>query len=87
MTAAQITSMLRLPVRTNGIELAQPVDVLVSRDGGLVGLEIVCRDGRRRFLPAAAAEILPDEIRVSSALVFLEERELTWYRERTTSAA
>jgi len=44
-------------------------------------------DGSRRFLPAAAAEILADEIRVGSALVFLDARELAWYRERTTSAA
>ena len=87
MTAAQITSLLQLPVRTNGIEVAQPVDILVSQDGELVGLEIDCRDGSRRVLPAAAAEILPDEIRVSSALVFLEARELAWYRERATSAA
>jgi hypothetical protein len=87
MTAALITSLLRLPVRVNGIELARPVDALVDEDGELVGLELLCRDGSRRFLPAAAAEILADEIRVDSALVFLEARELAWYRERTTSAA
>jgi len=87
MTAVSITSLLRLPVRTNGIELARPVDALIAAAGGLIGLEIVCGDGHRRFLPVAAAEILPDEIRVGSALVFLDERELAWYRERTTSAA
>jgi hypothetical protein len=87
MTAALITSLLRLPVRMNGIELARPVDALVDRDGELIGLEIRCGDGSRRFLPAPAAEILADEIRVGSALVFLDARELAWYRERTTSAA
>ena len=87
MTPPRITSLLRLPVRTNGIELARPVEALVARDGQLVGLEIVCVDGSRRFLPVAAAEILPDEIRVGSALVFLDAHELAWYRERTTSAA
>ena len=85
MNPPPIASLLRLPVRTNGIELARPVDALVIGDSQLVGLEIVCGDGARRFLPAAAAEILPDEIRVSSALVFLDARELAWYRERTTS--
>jgi hypothetical protein len=87
MTAALITSLLRLPVRMNGIELARPVDALVDGDGELVGLEILCGDGSRRFLALAAAEILADEIRVGSALVFLEARELAWYRARTTSAA
>jgi hypothetical protein len=87
MTAALITSLLRLPVRMNGIELARPVDALVDSDGELVGLEIRCGDGSRRFLAAAAAEILADEIRVGSALVFLDAHELAWYRERTTSAA
>jgi hypothetical protein len=87
MTGASITSLLGRPVRINGIELAWPVDARLGEDGELIGLEIVCRDGSRRFLPAAAAEILPDQIRVSSALVFLDERELAWYREHTTSAA
>jgi hypothetical protein len=86
MRAGTITALLRLPVRTNGIELARPVDALVGEDGELIGLEIVCGDGSRRFLPAAAAEIRPNEIHVSSALVFLDQRELAWYRERTTSA-
>jgi hypothetical protein len=35
MTAALITSLLRLPVRLNGIELARPVDALVDDDGEL----------------------------------------------------
>jgi hypothetical protein len=87
MTAALLTSLLRLPVRMNGVELARPVDALVGADGDLVGLEILCGDGSRRFLPAAAAEILADEIRVGSPLVFFDALELAWYRERTTSAA
>ena len=74
-----------LPVRTNGIELARIVAVLVGDAGELVGFELVCRDGSRRFLPAAAAEIRAGEIHVSTALVFLDERELVWYREHTTA--
>ena len=38
-----------LPVTTNGIELARTVEVLVDGDGELVGFELACRDGTRRF--------------------------------------
>ena len=82
-----LSSLLGLPVRMDGIELARTVDVLVDESGRLIGFEVDCRSGSRRFLPAAAAHIGPTEIRVSSALVFLDERELAWYRERLTSAA
>jgi len=75
-----------VPVTTNGIELGRTVDVLVGADGRPVGFELACRDGTRRFLPAAAAEIGATEIRVASALVFLTERELDWYRDRTSAA-
>jgi hypothetical protein len=70
----------------NGIELARPVEALVGEEGELIGLEILCGDGSRRFLPTAAAEFLADQIRVNSALVFLDERELAWYRKRARSA-
>jgi len=75
-----------LPVTMNGIELGRTVGVLVGADGRAVGFELACRDGSRRFLPAAAGEICATEIRVSSALVFLTERELGWYRDRTPAA-
>ena len=75
-----------LPVTTNGIELARTVDVLVDGEGELVGFELACRDGTRRFLPAGAAEIGATEVHVGSALVFLTERELDWYRDRTSAA-
>jgi hypothetical protein len=87
MRSGPYSELLRLPVRTNGIELARPVDTLVGAAGELVGFEVQCRDGSRRFLPAAAAEIRADEIHVGSALVFLDERELSWYRKQTGSAA
>jgi len=61
-------------------------DVLADAEGRLIGLELVCRDGTRRFLPAGAADIRAGEIRVASALVFLDERELDWYRGRMTAA-
>ena len=83
MSSGPFSDLLRLPVRLNGIELARPVAAVLGEGGGLVGLEVQRRDGSRRFLPAGAAEIREDEIRVSSALVFLDERELGWYRHRS----
>ena len=38
-------------------------------------------------VPSAAADVRPEGIEVASALVFLDEPELAWYRKRTTSAA
>ncbi len=85
MSATLHSELLGLPVTTNGIELARTVDVLVDGDGQLVGFELACRDGTRRVLPAGAADIGVSEIRIASALVFLGERELDWYRERTSA--
>jgi hypothetical protein len=76
---------LRLPIRTAGIDLARPVDALVL-DDRLVGLEVVGGDGVRRFLPLGAARIGEREIEVASALVFLEERTLVYYRAHASSA-
>ena len=86
MTTHVSAELVGVPVTTNGIELGRTVDVLVGADGRPVGFELACRDGTRRFLPAAAAEIGATEIRVASALVFLTERELDWYRDRTSAA-
>jgi len=85
MSTALRPELLGLPVTTNGIELARTADVLVDGDGQLVGFELACRDRTRRFLPAGAADIGATEIRVASTLVFLGERELDWYRERTST--
>ena len=86
MRAAAHPELLRLPVTTNGIELGRTVETLVGSEGRLVGFVLECRDGKRRFLPAGAADIQVREIRVRSALVFLDERELGWYRERASTA-
>jgi hypothetical protein len=86
VSATLHSELLGLPVTTNGIELARTVDVLVDGEGALVGFELACRDRTRRFLPAGAAEIRATEIHVASALVFLGQRELGWYRERTSAA-
>ena len=80
------SELLGLPVTTNGIELGRSAAALVDAGGRLIGLELACRDGSRRFLPAGAADIGTDEIRVVSALVFLDEREVDWYRGKMTAA-
>jgi hypothetical protein len=68
----------------HGIQLARPVEALVDPTADrVVGLEIVCGDGARRFLPYAVAEVRDDEIAVDSALTLLEEGDLAFYRPRT----
>ena len=83
MKARSLSELLRLPVRTRGIVLARPVDAVVDEAHKLVGFEVVSRDGAHRFLPLAAADVRDDELAVSSALVFLEEREIAYYRRHT----
>ena len=88
MTEFVLSSLLALPVRMHGIQLGRPVDVLVDERGErVVGLELLCGDGARRFLPFAVAEIRPDEIAVESALMLLDERDLDYYRARTRRLA
>src|SRR5207249_7316722 len=57
MRAGAYPELLRLPVTMNGIELGRTVEVLVDRDGRVVGFELACRDGRRQFLPVSAANV------------------------------
>jgi len=84
MAEFALSSLLALPVRMHGIQLGRPVDVLVDERGErVVGLELLCGDGARRFLPFAVAQVRPDEIAVESALMLLDERDLDYYRRRT----
>jgi len=87
MKARPLSELLRLPVRTRDIQLARPVDAIVDSARRLVGFEVVARDGVRRFLPLAAVDVRDDEISVASPLVFLEAREIAYYRERTRPLA
>jgi hypothetical protein len=78
--------LLALPVRLHGIQLAKPVDVLLDREGWrAVGLDLLCGDEVRRFLALPIAAIDEEQIAVLSALVFLEEDELDFYRSRTVA--
>lgn len=78
--------MLRRPVRLRGIRLGRPVDLVVDTERPrVVGIEVLCGDSERRFLPFAAAEVLPDEIAVASTLLLLDEPQLRFYRRRATT--
>ena len=77
--------LLRLPVRVHGIELGQPVDLVLDRSRRVVGLDVRCGDERKRFLPLAAAHVGQHEIAVSSPLVLLDEAQVSFYRAGGTS--
>jgi uncharacterized protein YrrD len=68
------------PVVIGDVRLGAVVDVLFDRAlARLVGLQVLCGDGARRFLPFPACEVCENRIAVESALVLLD-RELDVYR-------
>ena len=82
------SALLRLPVRLHGIELGRPVDLILDRDRRrALGLELLCGDAERRFLPLAAAKLRDDGIEIRSPLVMLERAELAFYTERGSTLA
>lgn len=84
MRGRRVADLLALPVRLHGIHLGRPVQALVdARSDRLLGLELVCGDGARRFLPFAVARVHAGEIEVSSALALIDESELDYYRRRS----
>lgn len=75
--------LLALPVRLHGIQMGQPVDLLLDRDVlRTVGLDLLCGDEVHRFLPLPTATVREAEITIMSPLVLLEEDELRFYRSR-----
>ena len=75
-----------MPVRMHGIQLGRPVEALLDRSTDrVIGFEVLCGDGARRFLPYAVAEIRPDQIAIVSAWLLLDEHELEFYRRRSRS--
>jgi hypothetical protein len=75
--------LLRLPVRLHGIQLGQPVDLLLDGDARrAIGLDVLCGDEVHRFLPLAAAEVEDEQILVRSALMLLDDVELAFYRTK-----
>jgi hypothetical protein len=67
-----------------GIHLGDPTDaVLDSESLRVVGLEVECDEGVRRFLPLAAARIREEHVAVGSALLLLDDDVRGFYRRRT----
>jgi hypothetical protein len=80
-----LRELLERPVMLEDIRLGTPIDaVLDSESLRVVGLEVECGDGMRRFLPLAAARIRHDRISIGSALMLLEETVRDFYRRRSS---
>ncbi len=76
-------TLLRRPVRLRGTKLGRPVDVVLDPEPlRAIGIEVLCGDESLRFLPLAAARVHEDEIAVGSALLLLQEPDLSFYRRR-----
>jgi hypothetical protein len=73
--------LLRRPVRVQGIQIGQAVDLLLHpTEPRALGLDVLCRDDRHRFLPLSAATLHEDRIEAASPLVLLDLREDGFYR-------
>jgi hypothetical protein len=72
----------------HGIRLGTPVEALVdARVDRLLGFEVLCGDGERRFLPFAVARLQASEIALESALTLIDERDLGYYRRNARRLA
>lgn len=78
--------MLRAPVLVRGIRLGEVEAVLLDTvESRILGFDVLCGDGRNRFLPFATARlgIGGIEIEIDSTLTLLDQRELDFYRARS----
>ncbi len=83
MTRLSASELLRLPVRVGSVTLGYPTEVILDPAAGhIVGFEVVCRDGERRFLPLRAASVRGEDIAATSALTLLEPDHADFYRRR-----
>jgi hypothetical protein len=72
----------------HGIQLGRPVDALLdARVDRLLGFEVLCGDGARRFLPFSVARLRADEIALDSALTLIDERDIGYYRRNSRRLA
>ena len=79
-----LRALLGWPVMLKGIRLGDPSDAVLDTESlRVVGLEVLCADGARRFLPLAAARIREDRVAVGSALILLEDGDREFYRPRS----
>ena len=75
-----------MPVRLHGIQLGRPVGALLDRHADrLLGFEILCGDGARRFLPFALVPLGADEIVIDTAQTLIDETDLDFYRRNSRS--
>jgi hypothetical protein len=73
--------LLRRPVRVRGIQLGHAVDLLLHpTEPRVLGLDVLCRDDRHRFLPLTAATVRDDRVEAATPLVLLDLREDSFYR-------
>jgi hypothetical protein len=88
MAVRAVSEILALPVRMHGIQLGTPVEALLDvTSDRLLGFEVLCGDGARRFLPFAVARLGEDEIALESALALIEERDVEYYRSNSRRLA
>jgi hypothetical protein len=72
----------------HGIQLGTPVDALLDpRVDRLLGFEVLCGDGARRFLPFSVARLQADAITLESALTLIDERDIGYYRHNSRRLA
>ena len=88
MRGRAVSELLSLPVRMHGIQLGRPVDALLDAHvDRLLGFEVLCGDGARRFLPFAVAKVQANEIALESALTLIDERDIDYYRRNSRRLA
>ena len=86
MPSLAAEQLLRFPVRLGGMDVGRAVDLILDpAQGRALGLDVLCRDDAHRFLPLAAAEVVEQEIRLSSAFALVDDAEFEFYRGRTQS--
>ncbi len=82
MSGDRVSKVLAGPVCIRGIRVGEPLDVFFDSDlRSAIGLEVLCRDGIRRFLPWAVAKSGPDGLSISFSLALLDGPQLEYYRE------
>ena len=71
-----------------GIQVGHAVDLLLHpTEPKALGLDVLCRDDRHRFLPLSAATLHEDRIEAASPLVLLGLREDGFYRREARALA
>jgi hypothetical protein len=80
--------LLRRPVRVRGTQVGHAVDLLLHpTEPRALGLDVLCRDDRHRFLPLSAATLHEDRIEAASPLVLLDLLEDGFYRREARALA